>query len=180
MKTKKLIALAVAVLTITMAFVPNAKAVTWSFTTQSTESYTTYGSCAVNRYMRQHFRGISSGDAYYSYYNDIVSNDSAITSFSYDTYKMVEKFQDKEPNLATDGAVGSATWNRMGSHAVQSSSGGNTQSMANIAEPNAATLYYYVPSYYTSYTSYANCFRKIANLWAVRRSLANTTYYTFS
>ncbi len=120
MKAKRLIALAVAVLTLTMAFAPAALAVTnapyhWSqWPVQGTENYSTRYAYAVNRFLRLYFRKtgyLTSSEL--SYYNKLVdSNDKVIGEFSYATYVLVKKFQSIS-NLDQDGAVGTNTWSKM-------------------------------------------------------------------
>lgn len=116
MKTKRLMALVIAVLTLTMAFAPAALAATvyatgnWStWRTQKTSSYDTYYTYAIQVFLNRHMTGYPT-----------LTADGV---FGSQTNNRVRNFQDYH-GLQVDGIVGSATWTKMQSYLVDNSSSG--------------------------------------------------------
>lgn len=112
MKTKRLMALVIAVLTLTMAFAPAALATTYapynwsSWPIQKTSSYDTGFTCSLQRVIHDHFSlqhtNSSNSDTYFT----------VDGIFGANTKAWVKKFQDRH-DLSVDGIVGSNTWSKL-------------------------------------------------------------------
>lgn len=203
MKYKKIMALVVAVITITMAFAPAAMAQTdapynWSsWPQQSKTSYSTRYTYAIQRFLRvsyNHYNILATflGHPLSYYYDGLVNSSGNVDGVYGDkTRDLVKHFQTLY-NLDADGVVGTNTWAKMRSRIAVFYQGEtpipgeqSIQTPYSAASTTSTRTYYYVcpittnPNIQNDGVDDSYTFKYVSGRWLVNRSHGSSFYYIY-